>query len=399
MLFPVPCSLVLIVNFIFVRLLAMTTKSLTVKLEKFVFRFSDRFAKIIENNAPKNTFFDIKDFPWTVELEQNWLPIRKELENLLPERNKLPNFQDISPEQNVLTKDNNWKIYAFYAYGSKIEENCQNCPETTKSLEKIPGIKTAFFSILAPGKHIPEHTGVYKGVLRCHLGLIVPQPQNACRIRVKNDIATWSEGKCLIFDDTYPHEVWNETTGERVVLFIDFVRPLPFFLSIINLLTIRLINLTPFIRKVIKHQNEWNRKIKTNSLSGLYAGMAWQPEWLVDCSYNLMSGEKLIVFLDVNYSQCTQWLRRLSLVHQLSDMPDVFVIIVLTDPKIEIFTPPFDILFPLIPVKQNIVENLVEALPTAVVLKDGIIQEKWLGNLPNFVMERIKKHPALIFFK
>ena len=37
----------------------------------------------------------------------------------------------------------------------------------------------------------------------------------------------WREGRSLGFDDTFDHEVWNETTGVRVVLFVDFQRPLP----------------------------------------------------------------------------------------------------------------------------------------------------------------------------
>ena len=56
----------------------------------------------------------------------------------------------------------------------KAEENCARCPETVRVLKSIPGMKSAMFSILAPRKHIPEHRGMYKGVLRYHLGLIVP---------------------------------------------------------------------------------------------------------------------------------------------------------------------------------------------------------------------------------
>jgi len=41
-------------------------------------------------------------------------------------------------------------------------------------------MKTAFFSILAPGKHLPAHRGPYKGVMRYHLGLLIPsRPTNA----------------------------------------------------------------------------------------------------------------------------------------------------------------------------------------------------------------------------
>ena len=31
----------------------------------------------------------------------------------------------------------------------------------------------------------------------------------------------------MIFDDTFNHEVWNDTDETRVVLFVDVLRPLP----------------------------------------------------------------------------------------------------------------------------------------------------------------------------
>jgi aspartyl/asparaginyl beta-hydroxylase (cupin superfamily) len=48
--------------------------------------------------------------------------------------------------------------------------------------------KTAFFSILLPHKHIPEHRGLYKGLLRYHLALKVPKPDRGCGIQVGNDV-------------------------------------------------------------------------------------------------------------------------------------------------------------------------------------------------------------------
>ena len=90
---------------------------------------------------------------------------------------------------------------------------------------RFPGLNSAFFSILAPGTHIPEHRGVTKGLITCHLGLIVPRDGDV-RMRVGDRIVRWAEGETLVFDDTYDHEVWNETSGTRVVLLIQFERPL-----------------------------------------------------------------------------------------------------------------------------------------------------------------------------
>ena len=72
--------------------------------------------------------------------------------------------------------------------------------------------------------HIKAHRGSYKGVVRCHLGLIVPEPQKDVRMRVGDKMIYWEEGKCVIFDDTHKHEVWNDTNGIRVVLLFDVYR-------------------------------------------------------------------------------------------------------------------------------------------------------------------------------
>ncbi|NJK38285.1 MAG: aspartyl/asparaginyl beta-hydroxylase domain-containing protein [Oscillatoriales cyanobacterium RM2_1_1] len=208
-------------------------------------------------------FFEREQLDWVPELEARWPLIRQELDEILKYRDELPNFQDITPDIAASTSlDNLWKTYFFYGYGIKVENSCNRCPETARALEKIPGLKTAFFSILLPGKHIAEHRGPYKGVLRCLLGLKIPQPQELCRIRVANETRYWEEGKCLLFDDSFPHEAWNETDETRVVLFIDFVHPLRFPVSWINRLFVQLIALSPFIQDSGRNQQKWDKRLE-----------------------------------------------------------------------------------------------------------------------------------------
>ena len=173
-------------------------------------------------------------FPYFKTLEDNWQVIRKELDAVFAEREEIPALQDLSPVNKALTDDDLWRIFMFYSYGLKVEENCRKCPETARLVEGIPGLKTAFFSILQPGKHIPEHRGPYNGVLRYHLGLIIPEPRENVRIAVDGKIYHWAEGEGLTFDDSFQHEVWNDTDGVRVVLFITFDRPMRFPFGIFN---------------------------------------------------------------------------------------------------------------------------------------------------------------------
>lgn len=180
------------------------------------------------------TFFEPDSYPWVAPVEAEWHAIRKELDALLVRRDEIPNFQDLSEKQKVLTEGDQWKTFFLYGYGLEAEENCKRCPETVRILKRIPNMKSAMFSILAPKKHIPPHRGMWKGMLRYHLGLIIPGPKGSCRIRVGKDIRTWEEGKSLVFDDSHEHEVWNDSDSYRVVLFVDVLRPVIFPLSLVN---------------------------------------------------------------------------------------------------------------------------------------------------------------------
>jgi beta-hydroxylase len=204
----------------------------------------------------RTAFFAPEDFPWTADLRKRWPAIRSELDRLLENLDDVPNFQDIQIEQRELTTDDKWKTYAFYGYGVSVDRNQRECPATADAIFAIPGMTSAMFSILAGNKRLPPHRGPYKGVLRYHLGLKVPQPDR-CGIRVREQVARWEEGKELIFDDTYEHEAWNDGAEPRVVLFVDFLRPLPFPLSSVNRAVIRVISKSPFIQDAKGRLEDW----------------------------------------------------------------------------------------------------------------------------------------------
>ncbi len=202
-------------------------------------------------------FFELHPFPWVSLLESNWSIIRAELDDLMKGVYSIPNFQDISTDQVSITQDNRWKTYFLYGYGYKAERNCLRCPETTHLVEQIPGMKTAFFSILMPHKTIPEHRGPYKGLLRYHLGLKVPTAAEQCGIRVGDEVRHWREGSSLIFDDTFPHSAWNHTDEIRVILFLDFVRPMRRPACWFNQFMIQLIAWSPYVQSGRKNLLAW----------------------------------------------------------------------------------------------------------------------------------------------
>jgi len=71
----------------------------------------------------------------------------------------------------------------------------------------------------------------------------------------------WEEGKSLIFDDTFEHEAWNHSNGIRVVLFVDFARPLPQPLAALNHAMIWLVSRSSVVQPGIARLAAWNRRL------------------------------------------------------------------------------------------------------------------------------------------
>lgn len=203
--------------------------------------------------------YDNADFPWAGGVEREWRVIRNELEGLLARKDELPNFQDIATDVATISRDRGWKTFLLMGYGIKSAQNIALCPETWRAVQKIPGLKTAMFSIFEPGKHLPAHRGFYNGVLRFHLGLIVPEPREQIAIRVGDRICHWEEGRALVFDDAYDHEAWNRTEKTRVILFVDFVRPLRFPANLLNWIILNAAVFTPYIKESYENHREWER--------------------------------------------------------------------------------------------------------------------------------------------
>lgn len=204
-------------------------------------------------------FFDVEAFPWVKGVSDMTPQIQAELAQVLSRRESLPNFQDISPEQRELTNDAGWKTFFFFGYGLRADRNCALCPETVKALKMIPGMVSGYYSILAPGKKLPPHRGPYNGVLRFHLGLKIPASDSTCAIRVGKQTRSWTEGGALVFDDTYKHAAWNRTSEWRAVLFVDFLRPLPFLPRLLNRLMIWLMTKTPFVKVATRNHENWEK--------------------------------------------------------------------------------------------------------------------------------------------
>ena len=201
-------------------------------------------------------------FPNLKSFTDNWEAIRAEVQEILKHRDAIPAFHDVSPDQHKISKGTNWRTFILFGFGEKLEKNCSQAPFTTKLLSEVPNLQTAWFSILSPGYHIRAHRGVSKGILRAHLGLIIPKEAEKCRIRVGDAIKVWRPGEIFVFDDTYEHEVWNDTDEERVILLFDFDRPMRFWGRTVSNTFLRLMKLTAFYQEPKKNMQGFEARFE-----------------------------------------------------------------------------------------------------------------------------------------
>jgi beta-hydroxylase len=162
-------------------------------------------------------FYDPAKFDFVPLLEANWASIRDEINRLEEDRYRSWDGQDYK------SRIKGWTVMPLYngldrqAGRVKTEENCERCPRTMEIIDSIRGVQTAGVSRLAPGGWVKTHRDV-GWVLRCHLGLVVPE---ACGICINGHIRAWREGKCLVMNTSYLHDAWNRSPSDRLVMLID----------------------------------------------------------------------------------------------------------------------------------------------------------------------------------
>ena len=193
--------------------------------------FRDANLKLYNYRIKTSAYLELEEyFPEYKILEENWLEIKKEIESVMDSGKTLPKFHEIDDGQEYISDNDglSWHLLNLLLYTMWHKKNAELCPKTTSLLKKIKSVKSAYFSILEPGKHIPPHKGPYKGIIRYQLAISVPK-KGECKILVDGKPYYWKEGESVLFDDTYTHEVVNNTSEYRVALLLDVKRNIPGF--------------------------------------------------------------------------------------------------------------------------------------------------------------------------
>ena len=258
------------------RLESMTTKEKKALLKKTINSIFTYFEA--KGLLPRTPAFDrdyLRTYPALRLLEENYDVIRRECLHLLDFKDKLT---DISAMGGRYTQAGihtiKWKTFMFKS-GEFIEPNCRLAPGTAALLRRIPGMYTAFFSVLEPHQQITPHWGYYKGFVRYHLGVVIPNNNAAgeCYLRVngdaddnlrrdpslidKGEVYYWKNGEGIVFDDNYLHDAANNSDQIRVVMWLDLRRKMPFYLQLFNMFCL-----------AVAHREKSVRRIRENALVG-----------------------------------------------------------------------------------------------------------------------------------
>ncbi|MDF7674160.1 aspartyl/asparaginyl beta-hydroxylase domain-containing protein [Acetobacteraceae bacterium ESL0709] len=202
---------------------------------------------------------DSANFPWLKALEEASDHIIKECQQVLAGRKALPPLRELSPDHKRIAPDESWKSFFLYGYGIKVPENCARAPVTAQLVAGIPGLCNALFSVLDPHGVIPPHYGVTKGMLNCHLGLVIPKDNENCWIMVNGRKLHWQAGKAFVFDDTYQHTVENNTDDIRAILFIQLERPTRGLGRLVQKLFLGGVRHSAFVKDAKMNIERWNQ--------------------------------------------------------------------------------------------------------------------------------------------
>jgi|SRR5579883_363732 len=172
----------------------------------------------------KSAAWHTRDWMSDVALLESAAPaIRAELETLLQQRGGFQPFDEGDYGFNPANTDGQWNVFYIVLDNGEVPSAVAACPKTAAALRTLPNLAmSAMFSALTPGTHLWAHCGPTNAFISLSMGLIVPP---GCVIRVGEEERTWQEGVCLVFDDTYEHEVWNRGTGTRFIILVDVWHP------------------------------------------------------------------------------------------------------------------------------------------------------------------------------
>ena len=168
-------------------------------------------------------FYDPTAFEWTRLFIEHFDEVAAEAERESMAMTPLY-VQSVETVDGQPSKAKRWFARTLTFFSIRNHAVLNLMPVTSRLLEEVPGCTSAVLLTLEGNTHIKPHGGYTPDVLRCHLGISVPEP-GECVLRVADEHRSWREREWLVFDDYLEHEVWHRGTQSRLVLLVDVIKP------------------------------------------------------------------------------------------------------------------------------------------------------------------------------
>ena len=191
------------------------------------------------NSQTNRVAYQDKTVSWAVEhLQANVDIIRAEYDKVARSLKS-----DYQTDTEHTLHEGAWDWHSYMLKGKIQGHFCTHFPETSAILQTLRDegqlfegtpFGYSFFSTLHPQSKISAHTAPMNLRVRIHLPLKVPAALSAaasvpsrpaCGIRVGTVEREWLTGQALVLDDSFEHQVWNDTDETRVLLLVDVWHP------------------------------------------------------------------------------------------------------------------------------------------------------------------------------
>jgi aspartate beta-hydroxylase len=186
-----------------------------------------------------------------------WPQLRLEALAIQANLSAVPRFHELMAQQAEISNNDqrDWRMFVIKAYGVVFAANAARCPQLAALVAQCPQVVSASLSFLAPHKYVPQHRGPFRGVIRYYLGLSVPlgaDAQPGTTLTIDGRQYRLGNGQALLWDDTFAHDVHNDTDAVRVALLLDVRRTgMPLYMDLLSRLLIALIGLAVRLRRPV----------------------------------------------------------------------------------------------------------------------------------------------------
>lgn len=259
-------------NYLIINIIIFSFIVILINIKPIIFLYS--LSSLISCITYTPEFLSLKDyFPNHVLFEntESFSLLKMEVTNMLLNTNQCKEItltkDTYSGENSYIGSDikivsneiRGWRILNIKV-GNIYSPDSIHFPHLVNLLDKTPEIKSCVISILEPGIHIPMHVGYYKGILRYMIPTHVPKEREKVFLELNGIKYNWTEGKGVLWDDTFCHQVYNNSDENRIVVYMDIIRPLGIFNKLNNYI-LNLVSHSKIVKEEIQ-RTEIKVKIK-----------------------------------------------------------------------------------------------------------------------------------------